>query len=158
MIMSKGIWVGLAIMIFSVGSYSYYRLTHRSENVEQSRINDTPGVSTEEGKLSHSRPKTVITFDKETHDFGLMTEGEEREYSFRFTNNGNEPLFIENAKGSCGCTVPMWPKDPIAPGASGEIKVKFNSKNKKGNNQKKVTLISNTDPVTTVLTITAQVQ
>jgi len=156
--MSKGIVIGLALFFIGGIGYTYYRLTTGAQHVSELKLNDQPIISGSDGQLSHSRPKTVIVFDKMVHDFGTMTEGEEREYSFRFTNNGNEPLIIESAKGSCGCTVPMWPKDAIAPGGTGEIKVKFNSKNKKGNNQKKVTLISNTDPVTTVLTITAQVE
>jgi hypothetical protein len=155
---SKGVITGLVIVLLGGFAYSIYRMNHPMDHLNELKINDLPGVSQEDGKLSHARTKTVITFDKMVHDFGAMKEGEEREYSFRFTNNGNEPLYIESAKGSCGCTVPMWPKEPIAPGSSGEIKVKFNSKNKKGNNQKKVTLLSNTDPVTTVLTITAQVE
>jgi len=156
--MSKGIVIGLALFVLGGIGYAYYRISTSGHSLSELKINDQPGISSNDGQLSQSRPKTVMVFDKMVHDFGVMTEGEEREYSFRFTNNGNEPLFIESAKGSCGCTVPMWPKDAIAPGASGEIKVKFNSKNKKGNNQKKVTLISNTDPVATVLTITAQVE
>jgi hypothetical protein len=67
------------------------------------------------------------------------------------------PLVIETAKGSCGCTVPEFPKEAIAPGGSGYIKVKFNSKGKVGHNSKKVTIIANTEPISTVLTITAQV-
>ncbi len=155
--MSKGLLIGIFIMLIGVGSYGVYRWMNHYVPVPASEINQEAGGSGDEGQLSHSRPKTVMNFDQMTHDFGDMTEGEEKEYSFRFTNNGNEPLYIENAKGSCGCTVPQWPKEPIAPGASGEIKVKFNSKNKKGKNQKKVTLIANTDPVTTVLSITANV-
>jgi hypothetical protein len=156
--MSKGIYLGLAIFLIGVFGYGFYRMSHQLELSNNLKINEQPGVGSQDGQLSQSRPKTVMAFDKMVHDFGVMTEGEEREFSFRFTNNGNEPLLIESAKGSCGCTVPMWPKEAIAPGSSGEIKVKFNSKNKKGNNQKKVTIISNTEPMTTVLTITAQVE
>lgn len=155
--MSKGVIIGVLILVVGIGSYGVYRWMNHYQVVPDSEINHEAGTNGEEGQLSHARAKTVMNFDQMTHDFGDMQEGDEKEYSFRFTNNGNEPLYIENAKGSCGCTVPQWPKDPIAPGASGEIKVKFNSKNKKGKNQKKVTLIANTEPVTTVLTITANV-
>ena len=58
----------------------------------------------------------------------------------KFKNTGNEPMIISNAKGSCGCTVPQWPKEPIAPGESGEINVQFNSKNKTGAQNKRVTI------------------
>jgi hypothetical protein len=55
-------------------------------------------------------------------------------------------MIISNAKGSCGCTVPQWPKEPIAPGSQGEISVQFNSKGKKGSQNKTVTLTTTTTP------------
>jgi hypothetical protein len=63
-------------------------------------------------------------------NFGTIQQGDSPEFSFTFKNTGNEPMIISNAKGSCGCTVPQWPKDPIPPGENGEIAVKFNSKGK----------------------------
>ena len=66
-------------------------------------------------------------------------------------------MLISNAKGSCGCTVPKWPKEAIAPGASGEIQVTFNSRGKKGKQHKSVTLTANTDPANTRLYIKADV-
>jgi hypothetical protein len=77
--------------------------------------------------------------------------------TFKFKNTGDKPLIISNAQGSCGCTVPDYPKEPVAPGASAEIKVKFNSKGKKGQETKFVTLTANTDPAETRLTIKANV-
>ena len=74
---------------------------------------------------------------------------------FSFTNTGSEPLLLEKCKGSCGCTVPQCPKTPIAPGAQGEIEVKFNSKGKKNNQTKTVTINANTDPAQTILKIKA---
>lgn len=100
----------------------------------------------------------VFTFDKEKHDFGSIESGSSPKTVFTFTNTGKSPLIITNAKGSCGCTVPSWPKEPIAPGATGEIEVQFNSGTKKGNQTKTVTLTANTVPNTKVLTITAQIQ
>lgn len=100
----------------------------------------------------------VFIFDKEKHDFGSIESGSSPKTVFSFTNTGKSPLIITNAKGSCGCTVPVWPKEPIAPGATGEIEVQFNSGTKKGNQTKTVTLTSNTVPNTKVLTITAQIQ
>ena len=58
-------------------------------------------------------------------DFGTIQQGDTPEFTFTFRNTGNEPMIIANAKGSCGCTVPQWPKEPIAPGEIGEINVKF---------------------------------
>ena len=65
-----------------------------------------------------------ILFDKETHDYGTMQQHANGECVFVFTNTGSEDLVISNAKGSCGCTVPSWPREPIAPGKTGELKVK----------------------------------
>ncbi|MBF25998.1 MAG: hypothetical protein CMP49_05760 [Flavobacteriales bacterium] len=91
-------------------------------------------------------------------DFGTIQQGESPKFTFKFINNGNEPMIISNAKGSCGCTVPQWPKEPIAPGAEGEISVQFNSKGKKGSQNKTVTLTANTTPPTTKLRVTGQIE
>ena len=72
-------------------------------------------------------------------------------------NTGDEPLIITIAKGSCGCTVPSWPKEPIAPGTTGEFVVRFDSKGKAGFQAKRVTITANTDPVNTYLTVKGQV-
>lgn len=109
------------------------------------------------GQESANRPKTTMTFEKNAHDFGTLKEGDRVEYSFKFTNTGKEPLIIEDAKGSCGCTVPVWPKDPILPGKSDEIRVSFNSANKPGAQSKQVTITANTEPLTSKLTISANV-
>ena len=91
-------------------------------------------------------------------NFGTIREGEDPEHTFTFKNTGDEPMIISNAKGSCGCTVPSWPKEPIAPGDEGEINVKFNSKGKKGSQNKTVTLTANTQPPTTKLRVTGQIE
>lgn len=83
-----------------------------------------------------------IEFSKETHDYGTVKYGADGTCTFEFKNNGNEPLIISNAKGSCGCTVPEWPKEPIAPGAKGSIKVKYDTK-RPGAINKSVTITSN---------------
>lgn len=83
-----------------------------------------------------------IEFTKETHDYGTVKYGADGTCTFEFKNNGNEPLIISNAKGSCGCTVPEWPKEPIAPGAKGSIKVKYDTK-RPGAINKSVTITSN---------------
>lgn len=103
------------------------------------------------------QPTTTVSWDKEEHDFGNIDEGDKVNTSFTFTNTGNEPLIISSAKGSCGCTVPKWPKEPIAPGGTGTIDVEFNSKNKPGRQTKTVTIQANTDPNPIRLKIKAEV-
>lgn len=83
-----------------------------------------------------------IEFVKETHDYGNVKYGGNGTCTFNFTNTGNAPLIISNAKGSCGCTVPEWPKEPIAPGAKGTITVKYDTK-RSGLINKSITITSN---------------
>ncbi|MFK7785200.1 MAG: DUF1573 domain-containing protein [Crocinitomicaceae bacterium] len=88
------------------------------------------------------REGAVIEFEKDVHDYGDVAYKGNGTYSFVFTNTGSEPLMISNAKGSCGCTVPSWPKEPIAPGASSKIDVTYDTK-RVGAISKSVTLTSN---------------
>ena len=83
-----------------------------------------------------------ISFDKSTHDYGQIEQNANGECVFVFTNTGNAPLKITNAKGSCGCTVPQWPREEIAPGETGEIKVRYDTK-RIGMINKTVTIQSN---------------
>lgn len=102
-------------------------------------------------------PTTAMTFKETEFNFGKVKAGEKVQHEYTFTNTGKEPLVISNAKGSCGCTVPEWPKEPIAPGASGKIKVEFDSKGKSGPQTKQVTITANTDPVQTIISIKGDV-
>jgi hypothetical protein len=99
----------------------------------------------------------VIKFDKERHDFGSIVEGEKVSFAYTFTNTGKAPLVIRAAQGSCGCTVPEYPKEAIEPGKGGIINVTFNSEGKSGHQEKTVTVISNTMPNTTIIYITGDV-
>ena len=92
------------------------------------------------------------------YDFGDMTAGDVVHHTFTFTNTGTNPLLITNAIGSCGCTVPTYPKEPIPPGGKAAIEVQFNSSGKEGLQNKTITVSANTEPATTVLTITSNVK
>lgn len=86
----------------------------------------------------------VITWDKPTHDFGDMAQGEKVEHTFKFTNTGNAPLVITNVQVTCGCTTPKgWARDPIPPGEESEITLGFNSAGKFGRQKKVITVVSN---------------
>ncbi len=84
----------------------------------------------------------TIEFEKEIHDYGTIDQHGNGACEFKFTNTGTEALIISQAKGSCGCTVPVWPREPIAPGASETIKVKYDTK-RVGPINKSVTITSN---------------
>ena len=84
----------------------------------------------------------VITVDKDVHDYGTMEQGGNGECVFTVTNTGNEPLMISMCKGSCGCTVPTCPVEPISPGATAKITVKYDT-NRVGPINKTVTITSN---------------
>lgn len=103
-------------------------------------------------------PKTTLKFDSYDHDFGAIKQDTENKKIFTFTNTGKEPLIISEAKGSCGCTVPNYPKAPIAPGGTGEIEVVYKPGKQKDLQNKTVTVIANTEPKETLLRIKAQVE
>ncbi len=88
--------------------------------------------------------KPTLDFTDTVHNFANIHQGESVTHDFTFVNNGKTPLIINNASGSCGCTVPVYPHDPVAPGKSGVIKVTFNSAGKAGHQEKSVTLVTNT--------------
>ena len=88
--------------------------------------------------------KAKMDFNGDTlHNFGKLKEGQIVACTFTFKNTGRSPLNIRKASGSCGCTMPDYPKAPVLPGEKGEIKVKFNSANKMGSQLKSVILYSN---------------
>lgn len=98
----------------------------------------------------------VMTFEAETIDYGVIEQGSDPYRFFKFTNTGNEPLIITHAKGSCGCTVPSHPKEPIAPGESAEVKVRYDT-NRLGKFTKRVTLTTNAGDAKKMLTIKGEV-
>ena len=105
-------------------------------------------------------PLTAIEYAETEFNFGEIEEGEKVVHEFKFTNTGSEPLVISKAQGSCGCTVPNWPREPIPVGGEGTITVQYDSRGKgktraEGGRaeNKRVTITANTDPVNTYLNI-----
>jgi hypothetical protein len=109
-------------------------------------------------KTAPAGPTTEITFDETEFNFGTVTDGEVVEHTYTFTNTGDEPLIISDARGSCGCTVPDWPKEPIAQGEEGKITVRFDSKRKVGDRRQKVTITANTEPAQTFIYLVGKVE
>ncbi len=120
-------------------------------------VNNPATVNNPNAQVDVTGPVAAIQFEEGEHNFGQITAGDKVNHTFKFTNTGDNPLVISNAKGSCGCTVPNWPQEPIAPGETGEIYVEFNSAGKNGNQRKSVTVTANTDPNTTQVFIVADV-
>jgi len=100
-----------------------------------------------------------LKFNKIEHDFGIITQGDIVEETFQFTNVGDVPFIITNAKTTCGCTVPKYPKNtPIDSQETGEITVQFDTKGKLGQQNKAITVFSNVKGGKTVLKIYANVE
>jgi len=125
-------------------------------NTDPSKKIKTENIKSTSERINNSGNLAEMNFSKSSHDFGEIYDGDIVETSFTFTNVGSADLIISNASGSCGCTVPEYPKDqPIKPGESGVIKVKFDSSNKPGLQRKTVTLVTNTSKGKQLLNIKA---
>ncbi len=120
------------------------------------------GITPEEASLrmqdADKMPKTQVTFYETNYSFGEITDGEQVQHDFRFRNTGKQPLLISKVEAACGCTVPSFPKKPIAPGAEGTITVAFNSTNRLGHQAKNVTVFSNTQSPRLALSFDAEVR
>jgi len=106
---------------------------------------------------SYLNKPTTILFEDTTFDFGTVKQGEKVKHTFTFKNSGANPLLIVNSFGTCGCTVPDYPKEPIPAGGSGVINVQFNSEGKEGEQHKRVFVIANTGQNKNMINFTANV-
>ncbi len=126
---------------------------------DNSNKKETKSEKSSSSAMVSSSESPIMSFDKTLHDFGTIQEGETVETIFTFTNTGKSDLIIVDARGSCGCTVPEYPKNtPISPGDSGKIRVSFDSSNKPNMQQKTVTISANTDSGRETIRIKALVQ
>ena len=128
-------------------------VSNLAANSQMNPIANTPPPS-----MSESRPKTTVQFKEDLFSFGNIKQDSENKHIFSFTNTGKEPLIIENAVGSCGCTVPTYPKEPVLPGKTGVIEVVYKPGKQKGDQTKTVTITANTEPTTIRLQIKANVE
>lgn len=120
------------------------------------RIDD---AAAKKAEMAHanSGKMPVIQFETMDHDFGTINEGDKAEYIYKFKNTGNADLVLTSVKPSCGCTVPTYTQTPVKPGESGEIKAIFDSSGKPGQQQKTITVTSNTEKGTETLNFKANV-
>lgn len=117
------------------------------ENLESAKSRD----------VAIKKGAALISFDNNVYDFGTVNEGDVIETTFKVTNSGKTDLVITDAKVTCGCTVPVWPKKPIKPGETESVKVKFNTSGKQNRQQKNITLITNTESGREILTLKGMV-
>jgi hypothetical protein len=117
-----------------------------------------PAAAAAPVKAVENPNQSEFKFEKEVYDFGAIKQGDVVNYEFKFTNAGKEPLIITEAHGSCGCTVPEYPKEPIKAGGKGIIKVTFNSAGKSSMQDKTVTISSNAKGGPKVLHIKGNVE
>lgn len=139
-------------IVLAVGMVSLLAFTSCKENASEKIKTDNVAQAAVRDEAAKAVP--VMSFDKAEHDFGTIEQGAAQETAFKFTNTGNAPLIITDAKSSCGCTVPNPPKEAIAPGESSELLVKFNGA---GQNQitKTITVTANTEKGSEILRIKA---
>ncbi|WP_339838302.1 DUF1573 domain-containing protein [uncultured Maribacter sp.] len=139
-------------IVLIVGLVSMVAFTSCKDNASSKIKTDNVTEAAVRDEAAKAVP--VMSFEKAEHDFGTIEQGTPQETVFLFTNTGNAPLIITDAKSSCGCTVPNPPKDPIAPGETGELKVNFNGS---GQNQvtKTITVTANTEKGSELLRIKA---
>ncbi len=116
-----------------------------------SKIKDSNIETAKERDAKISLGSPIIEFDTKEYDFGEIIEGEVVEGKFILTNKGKVDLILTEVKPSCGCTTPEWPKEAIKPGESGEIKFLFNSRGRKGKQNKSITIRSNAEKVTEIV-------
>lgn len=138
--------------MLALSAISLMAFTSCKDNASNKIKTDNVAQAAERDEAGKQIP--VMEFEKQEHDFGTIEQGTAQETVFKFTNTGNAPLIITNATSSCGCTVPNPPKDPIAPGETGELLVKFNGS---GQNQvsKTITVNANTEKGSEMLRIKA---
>jgi len=119
-------------------------------------LGNAQNVITTDASKTVESTNVTIDFVSKVMDYGTIEHNADGARKFIFTNNGTEPLLIKNAKGSCGCTVPTWPREPIAPGVTAEIGVKY-ATNRVGKFTKTITLTTNASKKPVILTIKGEV-
>ena len=133
-----------------------------NEETSKPKIEKPSSIEVKESSAKKSKDEkpavidATIDFESKVMDYGVIEHNSDGNREFVFTNNGTEALVIKNAKGSCGCTVPTWPREPIAPGTTDKIKVKY-STNRVGKFTKTITLTTNASKRPVILTIKGEV-
>lgn len=142
----------LSIVVLSAGIAQAQDKKQKVNTTEKSTA-AAPAATTE---TKSSLTSENMVFKTDSHDFGTVTEGPAAEFEFQFTNTGKEPLMIQKAQASCGCTTPYYSKEPVAPGKDGVVKASYNTNGRPGPFTKTITIVSNAG--TKVVTIKGTVE
>ena len=151
MVQRTGFWLGFFTILLSVGLTGCGNTQEAEERVEVIPTKEGGLADIYRNPISLDTPDDTVNvakieFEEDFFDFGRIEEGEVVHHRYKFINAGRKPLLISNARSTCGCTIPKWPETPIAPGESGVIDVRFDSKNKENKINKPITIIANTFP------------
>jgi|YNPMSStandDraft_2_1061718.scaffolds.fasta_scaffold00472_7 hypothetical protein len=155
-------WYGM--MVFLLWNMTYFNVEAQKKNKKNKAAIEV-GSKAEQPVLKDTTQMIEqpiiqgpqIQFEKETHDFGKIVQGDIVRYQFKFKNTGNKDLVISDVKASCGCTVTQFPKHPIKPQEEATIDVSFNSAAKMGPQNKTLTVFTNAEPSIKVLYIKSEV-
>jgi hypothetical protein len=143
----KKILVTFSLVVLTLGAIA-----------QQNAVKAQPAQSATGASPAVANPNAgEFQFAAETHDFGKIPKGTPVSHEFTFTNNGKEPIVINNVQASCGCTTPKWPKEPILPGKTASISVQYNAASAGGFN-KSITITSNSKTPTKVLYVKGTVE
>ena len=127
--------------------------------MQSSAKGEVKTVATPTVAVVNNNPNAAdFKFENESHDFGVIPEGPQAKFDFEFTNTGKEALILTDVHASCGCTTPVWPKEPILPGTKSKITAVYNTKGRGGNFAKSITIKSNAKSGDKVITIKGSVE
>lgn len=127
------------ISLSSVAQNKDVKQTYVKQPTDKAQVVATPAAPAAPAQ----NPDLSIKFNQEEHNFGNVPEGPSVSYDFEFKNIGKVPIIFSDVHGSCGCTVPVWPKEPILPGKSSKIAVTYSTQGRQGQINKTVTVTSN---------------
>jgi hypothetical protein len=145
----------MKISTFIIAAGLLFAISCKENTSTEITTNDVMNSQSADGSTNANLPD--IKFEEETHDFGRITQGEKVAFGFKFKNTGGSNLIISSANGSCGCTVPEYPKKPILPGEEATVNVVFSSEGKAGVVEKSITIVTNCEPSTKIIYIKANI-
>lgn len=143
----KKTWTIITIALFALGACQ--KNPSNEKRVEELSVTSNADIIRNPDSADGSQDTANVakmTFEEITFDFGEAKQGDIVTHVYKFKNTGKVPLLISDARSTCGCTIPEWSKEPIEPGQSSEINVKFNTAGKSEKQEKPITITANTYP------------